>query len=160
MRDYISNNGNELIFSDNSGRSISMSELIDKLDKISSDNVNFELSDDQFNKFLDKFSEVALEKLLSNQNLNTIYDNLNKCIVDSSELAINEFMMNKCSQNLTLDDVENKLIPKIMHIMNNNIKNNILAGFGVTKVISSSAIIIEINKNQIKELVKNVLSNL
>lgn len=59
---------------------------------------NIEVSDSYFDSFLDKFSQKSLDRLLSNQSLNIIYDELSEGVRESSELAINEFMYGKVTE--------------------------------------------------------------
>lgn len=72
--------------------------IIEPSDLGINDTNNQEISDSYFDSFLDKFSQKSLDRLLSNQNLNTIYDKLSEGVYESSELAINEFMYGKVTE--------------------------------------------------------------
>lgn len=83
----------ELRLVDSNTNNIISNIIIEPSDLGINDTNNQEISDSYFDSFLDKFSQKSLDRLLSNQSLNMIYDKLSEGVHESSELAINEFML-------------------------------------------------------------------
>lgn len=88
----------ELRLVDSNTNNIISNIIIEPSDLGINDTNNQEISDSYFDSFLDKFSQKSLDRLLSNQSLNMIYDKLSEGVHESSELAINEFMYGKVTE--------------------------------------------------------------